>query len=123
MIIFKQFTFDSAHFLPNVPITHKCREIHGHTYMLTIFIEGDLHPELGWVMDFTDLKEVVEPVVKQVDHKMLNNVPGLENPTCELFAVWIWDKIKPGLPLLKSVANYKISDRAGTSGYDSLWGG
>jgi len=103
MVIFKQFTFDSAHFLPNVPPTHKCREIHGHTYMLTIFISGDLDPHLGWVMDFKDMKEVVDPVIKTVDHKMLNNIAGLENPTCELFAVWLWNKIKPGLPDLVKI--------------------
>ncbi len=103
MIIFKQFTFDSAHFLPHVPETHKCREIHGHTYALRIFIEGELDPHLGWVMDFTDMKSVVEPVIRTVDHKMLNNIPGLENPTCELFAVWLWNKIKPGLPMLKRI--------------------
>jgi len=103
MQIFKDFTFDSAHFLPNVPETHKCREIHGHTYRLTVFVEGDLHPELGWVMDFTDIKEVVEPVVKIADHKMLNNIPGLENPTCEIFAVWFWNSIKPGLPGLVKI--------------------
>ena len=100
MTIFKQFTFDSAHFLPRVPLSHKCREIHGHTYALRIYVSGPLHPELGWVTDFTDIKAVVDPVIRRVDHKMLNNIEGLENPTCELFAVWLWDQIKPGLPAL-----------------------
>ncbi len=103
MIIFKQFSFDSAHFLPHVPPEHKCREIHGHTYTLTVYVEGPLHPVLGWVTDFTDLKNAVSPIVKMVDHKMLNNIAGLENPTCELFAVWFWDKIKPNLPELKKI--------------------
>jgi 6-pyruvoyltetrahydropterin/6-carboxytetrahydropterin synthase len=100
MIIFRQFTFDSAHFLSKVPVTHKCREIHGHTYHLKIFLDGPLDEEMGWVMDFAEVKQVVGPVVDMLDHKMLNNIPGLENPTCELVAVWIWNKIKPGLPLL-----------------------
>ena len=100
MIIFKEFTFDSAHFLSKVPVTHKCREIHGHTYKLIIFLEGDLDPELGWLMDFADVKEIMEPVIKTIDHKLLNNIEGLENPTCELFAKWIWDRIKPSMPLL-----------------------
>jgi len=100
MEIFKQFTFDSAHFLPNVPIGHKCREIHGHTYRLVVYIEGDLDKHLGWVMDFAELKRVIDPVVKSIDHKLLNNIEGLENPTCERIAVWIWDQIKPGIPLL-----------------------
>lgn len=103
MTIFKEFTFDSAHFLPNVPITHKCKEIHGHTYKLTIYVEGTLHSNLGWVIDFTDIKEIIDPIVKIVDHKLLNNVKGLENPTCEIFAIWFWNKIKPDLPLLKKI--------------------
>lgn len=100
MIIFKEFTFDSAHFLPNVPDGHKCKEIHGHTYQLTIYLKDDLHEELGWVIDFADIKRIVVPIVKSVDHKMLNNIPGLENPTCEKVAIWLWNKIKPDLPQL-----------------------
>jgi len=107
MTIFKQFTFDSAHYLPNVPETHKCRAIHGHTYRLTIYLTGSLHPQLGWVMDFSDLKKVVGPVIDQVDHKMLNNVPGLENPTCELLAQWLWNAIKPSIPQLSKIELYE----------------
>ena len=103
MLIFRQFTFDSAHFLPNVPETHKCRQIHGHTYKMAIFIEGEPDKDLGWVIDFAVVKEIVEPVVSMVDHKLLNNVPGLENPTCELLAVWLWNKIKQGIPALKRI--------------------
>ena len=103
MTIFKQFTFDSAHFLPKVPEGHKCREIHGHTYQLTIFIEGPLDPIVGWVSDFADIKQKVNAIVKLVDHKFLNNVEGLENPTCEILAIWLWDKIKPMIPMLKRI--------------------
>lgn len=103
MLIYKEFTFDSAHFLPNVPDGHKCKGIHGHTYKLTLFIEGELDQHLGWVMDFSDLKDTVMPVVDMADHKLLNNVAGLENPTCELFAVWFWNKIKPNVPQLKRI--------------------
>ena len=103
MIIFKQFTFDSAHFLPNVPDGHKCKEIHGHTYQLTIFVEDKLHDDYGWVIDFADIKRIVVPIVKAVDHKLLNNIPGLENPTCEKVAIWLWDKIKPDLPQLSKI--------------------
>nr|WP_289623407.1 6-carboxytetrahydropterin synthase QueD [Flavihumibacter fluvii] len=103
MLLFKQFTFDSAHFLPNVPLGHKCKEMHGHTYHLKVWLEGDLHPELGWVMDFAELKAVVKPIVERLDHKCLNNITGLENPTCERIAVYIWDNIKPHLPLLVKV--------------------
>lgn len=103
MEIFKQFTFDSAHFLPNVPPEHKCREMHGHTYRLVTFIEGPLDKHLGWVMDFADLKQVVDPIVKQLDHHLLNNIDGLENPTCEMIAVWLWNRIKPAVPQLSRI--------------------
>lgn len=103
MIIYKQFTFDSAHFLPNVPEHHKCRQLHGHTYHLTIFLEGDVLEEEGWILDFTDLKKVVQPVINMVDHRFLNDIPGLENPTTELFSMWLWKKIKTLLPVLKRI--------------------
>ena len=107
MTIFKQFTFDSAHFLPLVPDGHKCKQIHGHTYKLTIFIEGPLHNETGWVADFADIKRLVGAVLENVDHKLLNNVQGLENPTCELLATWLWDKIKKSLPQLLKIELYE----------------
>lgn len=103
MEIFKQFTFDSAHFLPNVPVGHKCKEIHGHTYRLVVYIKGDLDKHLGWVMDFADLKSVIDPIVKSIDHKLLNNIEGLENPTCEYIAIWLWDRIKPEIPALTRI--------------------
>src|SRR3954463_15430688 len=100
MVIFKQFIFDSAHFLSKVPAIHKCSEMHGHTYRLTIYIEGPLDDEFGWVMDYAEIKAVVIPVINTLDHKLLNNISGLENPTCEKVAQWIWGKVKPSLPLL-----------------------
>ncbi|MAZ37706.1 MAG: 6-carboxytetrahydropterin synthase QueD [Crocinitomicaceae bacterium] len=100
MLIYKQFTFDSAHQLPNVPEGHKCKNLHGHTYHLTVYIEGDLNPKLGWVMDFSDLKAVLKPILDQLDHNYLNDIKGLENPTSEVLVVWIWNQIKPALPLL-----------------------
>ncbi|RJE74085.1 6-carboxytetrahydropterin synthase QueD [Reichenbachiella sp. MSK19-1] len=103
MVIFKKFAFDSAHFLPNVPEGHKCKNIHGHTYHLTVFLEGDLDEDFQWVMDFKDLKDVVKPVIDKLDHNMINDIPGLENPTAERITVWIWDQIKPHLPLLSKL--------------------
>jgi len=103
MIIYKQFSFDSAHFLPNVPVGHKCKELHGHTYHLTIFAEGEVLKEEGWVLDFTDLKKVVNPVIGTIDHKLLNNIKGLENPTTEVLSMWLWKQIKPSLPALKRI--------------------
>ena len=103
MEIFKSFTFDSAHFLPNVHDGHKCKAIHGHTYRLVVYIDGPLDPHLGWVMDFADLKKVVDPIVKRLDHHLMNEIPGLENPTCEQIAVWIWDQVKPHVPLMSKI--------------------
>jgi 6-pyruvoyltetrahydropterin/6-carboxytetrahydropterin synthase len=100
MEIFKNFTFDSAHYLPNVPDEHKCKAIHGHTYSLTIYIEGPLDPNLGWVMDFADIKHVMAPLIQKIDHKLLNDIDGLENPTCEILAAWLWKNIKNKIPKL-----------------------
>ncbi len=103
MLLYKEFTFDSAHFLPFVPEGHKCREMHGHTYRLRVWLQGKPDSRLGWIIDFAELKKVVKPVVAELDHKCMNNVAGLENPTCELIAVWIWDRLKPLLPAMKRI--------------------
>jgi 6-pyruvoyltetrahydropterin/6-carboxytetrahydropterin synthase len=107
MLIFKEFHFDAAHFLPNAPIGHKCREMHGHTYRLRIAVKGQPQPDSGWLLDFTDLKHAVTPVIELLDHHCLNNVPGLENPTCELLAIWIWDKLLPAMPNLARIELYE----------------
>ncbi|UXX79108.1 6-carboxytetrahydropterin synthase QueD [Reichenbachiella carrageenanivorans] len=103
MVIYKKFAFDSAHFLPNVPEGHKCKNMHGHTYNLTVYLEGDLDTELQWVMDFKELKDVVKPVIERIDHQLLNDIAGLENPTAERIVVWIWEQIQPKLPLLSKL--------------------
>jgi 6-pyruvoyltetrahydropterin/6-carboxytetrahydropterin synthase len=103
MIIYKQFTFDSAHFLPAVPEGHKCGNMHGHTYMLTIFIEGQPKENSGWIIDYGDLKKQIKPVIEQLDHHLLNDIQGLENPTSENLSIWLWHKIKPLVPKLKRI--------------------
>ena len=107
MILFKHFNFDSAHFLPNVPDGHKCRTLHGHTYRLTLYFEGELDRDLRWVIDFSDIKSVVNPIIALVDHKLLNDIAGLENPTCEHVAMWLWDKIKVNIPQLCKIKLYE----------------
>jgi 6-pyruvoyltetrahydropterin/6-carboxytetrahydropterin synthase len=97
MIIYKQFTFDSAHFLPNVPVGHKCKKMHGHTYHATVFVEGNVLPHEGWVIDFSDIKMIIKPLIEKLDHALLNDIAGLENPTAENIAVWLWNAIKPNL--------------------------
>jgi len=103
MLLYKEFTFDSAHFLPNVPEGHKCRNIRGHTYRLRVWRQGKPEPQLGWIIDFAELKKIIKPVVTTLDHKLMNDLPGLENPTCELIAVWIWNQLKPGLPAMTRI--------------------
>lgn len=103
MEVFKEFTFDSAHYLPNVPEDHKCRRMHGHTYKVRVVVKGPLDPKFGWVKDFGELKKVVVPVVKQLDHYTLNDIEGLENPTAENLALWIWRKLAPDLPELAEI--------------------
>ena len=103
MIIYKTFTFDSAHFLPNVPEGHKCKNMHGHTYRLTVFIDGKITEPYGWVIDYTDLKKHLRSIINQLDHHCLNDLEGLENPTSENLAVWLWNRIKLLIPGLKRI--------------------
>jgi 6-pyruvoyltetrahydropterin/6-carboxytetrahydropterin synthase len=101
--IFKSFRLESAHSLPNVPAGHKCGRVHGHSYVLEIHVEGKLDPRLGWVTDFADLSAAFDPLFDALDHRYLNDVEGLGNPTCENLAIWIWDRLKPRLPILSQV--------------------
>lgn len=103
MEIFKEFTFEAAHFLPNVPTDHKCRRLHGHSYHVVIYLEGPIGDESGWVMDFGELKKYFKPIYNRLDHRFLNDIKGLENPTSENLAKWIWDELKPDLFLLSKI--------------------
>ncbi|HUP58811.1 MAG TPA: 6-carboxytetrahydropterin synthase QueD [Thermoanaerobaculia bacterium] len=91
--VVKDFRFEAAHWLPNVPEGHKCRRIHGHSFRGEVAVRGSIDPKLGWVVDFADLKRAVDPIVKELDHYMLNEIAGLENPTSELLAMWIWQRL------------------------------
>lgn len=99
----KDFRFEAAHFLPNVPEGHKCRRTHGHSFRGEIAVRGPVDPQLGWVMDFADLKRVVDPIVHRLDHYLLNEIAGLENPTSEILAMWIWNELAGKLPMLHRV--------------------
>ena len=94
----KRFTFDAAHFLPMVSAGHKCRRLHGHTYTLEVSVAGDLDADAGWVLDFGDISAAVAPILKQLDHHLLNDIAGLENPTAEMLAKWIASRLTT-LPL------------------------
>src|SRR5688500_16133357 len=103
MDIFKEFTIEAAHRLPNVPAGHKCARLHGHSFRIEIHVRGPLGSRTGWVLDFADLKSACQPLFDQPDHHYLNEIDGLENPTSENLAIWIWDRVHPGRPLLSKV--------------------
>ncbi len=87
MEIFKEFTIEAAHRLPNVPPGHKCARLHGHSFHISIHVRGPVHPHLGWIIDFADIKHAFEPIEEKIDHSYLNEVEGLENPTSENLAL------------------------------------
>ena len=101
--VFKEIRFEAAHRLPHVPAGHKCARLHGHSFRVTIHVEGPVGDESGWVLDFADLSAAFAPLYDQLDHRYLNDVPGLANPTSEVLARWIWDRLQPSLPGLSQV--------------------
>jgi 6-pyruvoyltetrahydropterin/6-carboxytetrahydropterin synthase len=101
--IFKEFTFEAAHRLPNVPSGHKCARLHGHSFNVSVHIVGPVADDTGWVRDFADLTCAMRPVLDELDHYYLNDVGGLENPTSEMLARWIWNRIHPALPELSHI--------------------
>jgi len=103
MQIFKEFTFEAAHDLPNTPEGHKCRRLHGHSFACEVVVAGPCDPQLGWLMDYADIQAAFRPIWERLDHRYLNEVPGLENPTSENLAAWIWNELKPRLPALVEV--------------------
>jgi len=103
MEIFREFIFEAAHRLPNLPADHKCSRLHGHSFRVTVHVEGALLPQEGWVMDFADLKRAFQPLYDRLDHHYLNDIEGLENPTSEVLAIWIWDRLAPTLAGLTQI--------------------
>jgi len=103
MEISKTFTFDSAHRLTGVPNGHKCGRLHGHTFSVDIHVRGDVDPITGFVLDFADIARAFIPILDQLDHAYLNDIEGLENPTSENIACWIWPKLKSNLPGLSRI--------------------
>lgn len=100
MEIYKEFNFEAAHHLPNVPEGHKCARLHGHSFLVRLVVSGPVGEKTGWVIDFGDIKKAFKPVWEQLDHHYLNEIHGLDNPTSENIAAWIWEKLKPQLPEL-----------------------
>ncbi|HZL36965.1 MAG TPA: 6-carboxytetrahydropterin synthase QueD [Tepidisphaeraceae bacterium] len=99
----KTFRFEAAHDLPTFPPGHKCRRLHGHSFRFDVVVEGDVDPAKGYLIDYGDIKKAADPLVRQLDHYYLNEIEGLSNPTSENLARWIYDRLKPGLPMLQCV--------------------
>jgi 6-pyruvoyltetrahydropterin/6-carboxytetrahydropterin synthase len=105
----KSFRFEAAHFVPTFPAGHPCARMHGHSYKIEVVIEGEVDPAKGYVIDFRDIKRAYKPVEETLDHQMLNDIPGLEIPTSEVLSKWIYDRLKPSLPLLKTIRVYETA--------------
>lgn len=103
MQIFKEFTIEAAHRLPNVPVGHKCGRLHGHSFRIEIHVRGPVDDELGWVVDFAEIKAAFKPIEEMIDHRYLNEITGLENPTSENLAKWLWGQLAPALPMLSRI--------------------
>jgi 6-pyruvoyltetrahydropterin/6-carboxytetrahydropterin synthase len=99
----KSFRFEAAHDLPTFPDGHKCRRLHGHSFRFDVIVEGEVAEEKGYLIDYGDIKRVANPIVQRLDHYYLNEIEGLGNPTSEVIAKWIWDQLKPQLPLLTAI--------------------
>jgi 6-pyruvoyltetrahydropterin/6-carboxytetrahydropterin synthase len=103
MDLFCEFRFEAAHRLPAVAADHKCSRLHGHSYRVEVHVSGPVDAVSGMVMDFAEIKEAVKPICDRLDHYYLNEVDGLENPTSENLARWIWDRLQPTLPAVSKI--------------------
>ncbi len=99
----RSFRFEAAHYLPAVPEQHRCRKVHGHSYEIEIHVGGPVDKRVGWVIDFADIDEAWDPLGRQLDHQLLNDLPGLVNPTSEMLARWIWQNLTDVIPGLVAV--------------------
>ena len=113
MDIYVSLSFDAAHRLPAVPAGHKCGNLHGHTFAVEVYVQGDVAQDTGWVADFGDIKAIVKPYIDQLDHTYLNDIEGLENPTSENIARWLWARLDPGIRGLSKIV-VKESPTSGT---------
>jgi 6-pyruvoyltetrahydropterin/6-carboxytetrahydropterin synthase len=99
----KEFRFEAAHHLPMVPPDHKCHRLHGHSFRIEVTVAGEMDPATGWLMDFADVTARVAPLVRELDHRTLNEIPGLENATSEVLCHWLWARLAPALPGLAAI--------------------
>lgn len=106
----RSYTFEAAHSLPRVPKEHKCHNMHGHSFRVDLRLSGEIDEEMGWFIDYGEVDELWEPLHKMLDHHCLNEIDGLENPTSENLARWLWGKLKPQLDILDAVVVYEMPD-------------
>jgi 6-pyruvoyltetrahydropterin/6-carboxytetrahydropterin synthase len=106
----REFTFEAAHLLPHAPEGHKCRRLHGHSFRVEVMVQGDVDPAAGWLMDYGEIKDRIAPIRLELDHYYLNEIPGLENPTSEMLAAWIWKRLKPRLPSLSRIVVHETCE-------------
>lgn len=103
----KTFTFEAAHWLPCFPEGHKCRRMHGHSFKVDVIVEGEIPRGRHYLIDYGDIKAAIDPIHDQIDHRCLNEIKGLENPTSEMVAKWLWDKLRPSLAMLVEIIVYE----------------
>jgi 6-pyruvoyltetrahydropterin/6-carboxytetrahydropterin synthase len=103
MRLAKSFGFEAAHWLPTFPEGHKCRRMHGHSFRVEVVVAGEVEPAKGYLVDYGDIKRAIKPIEERLDHRVLNEIEGLENPTSEMLAHWIWERLAPVLPDLAEV--------------------
>ena len=107
----KEYRFEAAHRLPMVPPDHKCARMHGHSFQVEVQVAGEVDERMGWLVDFGDITAIVEPLLKrELDHRTLNEVPGLENPTSERLCAWLWERLRPSLPLLSAITVHETCE-------------
>jgi 6-pyruvoyltetrahydropterin/6-carboxytetrahydropterin synthase len=110
----REFRFEAAHRLPRVPAGHKCARLHGHSFRVEIVLRGEADAATGWLVDFADVDRAFAPIFARLDHHCLNDVEGLDNPTSEVLAAWIWRHLQPALPMLFAVTVHETHDASCT---------
>jgi 6-pyruvoyltetrahydropterin/6-carboxytetrahydropterin synthase len=111
------FTFEASHQLPHAPPASKCRRLHGHSWKVEVHVAGELDAETGWVIDYDQIQAACAPLHDALDHRHLNDVEGLENPTSERVALWIWERLAPAVPgLIRIVVHETCTARCTYAG-------
>jgi len=112
MQVYRTFRFHAARSLPNLEESHICKQLHGHTFNITIYVKGEIKDKTGFVVDFFDIDKIFnKKIMPLIDHKNLNSIDGLENPTSENLCIWIWNKLINHIPNMLKI---KLSEDHGT---------